>query len=302
MEANLRLVSSHLDLVSRVSFTLKRIVYPLESGHPSRQIDFVTARQLEHALQPPRPIAAIENAPQLPALPWESESHQKDQRDPEYATVPHLDSLNQNVEPFERRESRSLMLQRLDNVAVRINRWIPSRPYLNPARTQVVTLLFNLFYNNYEICELELPRQLEFPANHPPQNEIDLPIHDLESALRQELLKYTVLEDQIEQKRLHGPRVYPPHSPTSIRTTERTAPMPIPRRRSSGLPSPASLSPDLSNNNNYGQFSTSPDGFRTSLSTSPSHINSRRHSNAPSTSSLSQFQTTTLDQQIPVLM
>ncbi|KAL2065151.1 hypothetical protein VTL71DRAFT_4292 [Oculimacula yallundae] len=285
VSTNLRLVSSHLDLVSRVTLNLKLITYPLEQGHQAREIDYPILRQFEQALQPPKPIMAIGNRSHAVELPWQSRPRLAEN---EYTAILPLATRKQDQSVFHHNEGPGLISRRLDNLSMRVKRVetldsISESGSSETSDPSVYQLLRRLQDMREQIAEAV------GVLNHSnPQGDMTVVVAEPRTALQQELEAWNKLEERIERERLH-PAVGIIQPPTPSR------PIPIPSPRSSGSLSPLSSPYEGWSGSNYG----SPDRHRNSLSSSPGQPKPLSHSRTHS-SSFSRRQSFALERQLAV--
>ncbi|KAH6690219.1 hypothetical protein BKA61DRAFT_715633 [Leptodontidium sp. MPI-SDFR-AT-0119] len=286
VSTNLRLVSSHLDLVSRVTLNLKLITYPLEQGNQAREIDYPILRQFEQALHPPQPIRAIEGRSHAIELPWQNRPRLQEN---EYAAVLPQNTQGEDQGAFQQNEVRGLISQRLDNLSMRVKRVetldtiseLASPENSDPSVHQLLRRLQDMREQIAEAVGV---------LNHSnSQNDMTVVVTEPRTALQQELDAWNKLEERIERERLH-PAVGIIQPPTPSR------PIPIPSPRSSGSRSP--MTPPFDGWS--GPTCRSPDGNRNSLSISPGHPRPLSHSRTQSISSISRRQSFGLERQLPV--
>ncbi|KAH7364643.1 hypothetical protein BKA65DRAFT_142626 [Rhexocercosporidium sp. MPI-PUGE-AT-0058] len=283
---NLRLVSSHLDLVSRVTLNLKLITYPLEQGNQVREIDYPILRQFEQALHPPQPIRAIENRGHAVELPWQNQPRLQEN---EYAAIIPPNTGSGVEGAFHQNEIRGLISQRLDNLSMRVKRVeildsiseLGSSESSDPSVDQLLRRLQDMREQIAEAVGV---------LNHSNQKEMTVMTTEPRTALQHELEAWNKLEERIERERLH-PAVGIIQSPLTP-----SRPISIPSPRSSGSLSPMTSPFDGWSGSTYG----SPDRNRSSLSSSPSQPRPLSHSRTHSTSSTSRRQSFDLERLLPV--
>lgn len=288
VSSNLKLVSSHLDLVSLVSLNLKRVTYPLEPGRQAKEIDYPMLRQFEQALRPPRPLAVV--PPRQISLPWQTNGQNEHEKEAEYASVTRAAPMNQDGGRFDRDEVRGLISQRLDNLSMRVKRVdtletiSESGPSDGP-NPAVVSLLQRLRDMRGQISDAVGVLGLTGPS----QDSLPLVKADPEGALRQELEDWNKLEERIEREILHPPRRGDFNAGGS--TTQPIDILKPPRRTATS----SSLSPTVS------PFDASSSwGASRGLSPPSPMMRPRRNSRSLSTSSRSGSESVLLDHDFPI--
>ncbi|KAK0102538.1 hypothetical protein ONS95_006151 [Cadophora gregata] len=286
LSTNLRLVSSHLDLVNRVTLNLKLITYPLEQGNQAREIDYPILRQFEQALHPPQPIRAIEQGTQAAELPWQNTPRLGET---EYAAILPPNTPCQDQEVLQQNEVRGLISQRLDNLSMRVKRVETMDTISELGTSEIAEPSVNQLLKRLQDMRGQIAEAVGVLNHSSPQNDMSVAVTEPRTALQQELEAWNKLEERIERERLHPPIgiIQPPTPPR---------PIPIPSPRSSGSLSPMTSPFDGWSGPTYG----SPDRNRGSLSSSPGQPRPLSHSRTHSTSSISRRQSFGLDRQIPV--
>ncbi|CZT47244.1 uncharacterized protein RSE6_07783 [Rhynchosporium secalis] len=284
---NLRLVSSHLDLVSQVARNLKLITYPIERGNQVKEIDYPILRQFEQALQPPKPIGAIEDCSHTVQLPWQTRPRLAEN---EYAAVLPPKTRNQDQGVFSHDEGSGLISRRLENLSMRVMRRVETMDSISELESSensdpsVYQLLRRLQDMREQIAEA-----VGVLSQSSSRSDMTVVETGPRIALQQELEAWNRLEERIERERLH-PAVgtFQPAVPSR--------PIPIPSPKSSG-----SLSPLTSSYEGWSVSSCgSPDRSRTSLSSSPGQPRLLSHSRTHSTSSYSRRKSFALERQLAV--
>ena len=197
LSANLKLVSSHLDLVSLVTLNLKRVTYPLESAPQTNRIDYPMLRQFEQALLPPPPLR-----PQV--LPWIS-SGQQELKEVRYRAV--QNSANDQDLGLFYQNDRGLLSERLENLSMRFIRRVEtidtasSTESRNSGFPDVGSLLERLRDIRSQIGDaVGIGAAIE---NDLPLVETTAMTSEPQNALREELVAWNQLESRIQYEILH---------------------------------------------------------------------------------------------------
>lgn len=289
LSTNLKLVSSHLDLVSLVTFNLKRVTHPFEQGTQPKEIDYPMLRQFDQALRPPEPLRAIEGASHRESLLWRINDSQA-----EYATIPPPATNNREDGPFDN-DIRGLISRRLDNMSMRVRRveTIDTIAELDSSENHssvIVPVLQRL-----RDMRGQIGSAVGITEDPAAQNSVATITVEPEFALRQELDEWNHLESRIEREILHPGRVLT-HSPQNS-LAMCAKPIDIPSRRPT-----QSLSPPVSPFERWspGPSHGSPDSYRDYLSSSPNQLRPSSHTrnNSMSSSSPSPTQSIRLDHYI----
>lgn len=274
--SNHRLLTSHLDLVSPIIINLTR---------QAREINYPILRQFEHALEPPRPIRAIENTHRGSELPWEN---QRRLEEAQYATLPPPALSIQETGRFEQDEVRDLMTQRLDNLAMRA-RPVGTMDTISESGSQAPDPSVQKLLNRLQDMRGQIAEAIGAVIHVPPSNGA-VTVIEPKLAILEELEAWNLLEERLQRDRLHPPAgmVQPPTPPTR--------PIPIPSPRNS-----YSLSPVVSPHDGWtGSSSGSPDPNRQYFSSSPTHPRPLSKSRTLSTSSVSRPESVILESQLRV--
>ncbi|KAH7400086.1 hypothetical protein BKA64DRAFT_474350 [Cadophora sp. MPI-SDFR-AT-0126] len=286
LSTNLRLVSSHLDLVSRVTLNLKLITFPLEQGNHAREIDYPILRQFEQALHPPQPIRAIEHRAHAVELPWQNRPRLEEN---EYAAILSPNPAGQDQGPFQQTEVRGLISQRLDNLSMRVKRVETMDTISEFGTSENSDVSVHLLLRRLQDMREQIAEAVGVSNHSNTQNGMTVVVTEPRTALQQELEAWNKLEERIERERLHPPvGIIQPPTPSR--------PIPIPSPRSSGSLSPMTSPFDGWSGTTYG----SPERNRSSFSSSPGQPRPLSHSRTHSTSSISRRQSFGLERQIPV--
>ncbi|PQE14228.1 hypothetical protein CJF31_00006769 [Rutstroemia sp. NJR-2017a BVV2] len=211
----MKLVSSHLDLVSGVTLALKSVAYQLEPGLHTRQIDYSMLRQFEQALSPPRPLQQLECHNEL-QYPWS-------QRNVEGTPVAVARAL-----PILGSSERHVMSERLGNLAMRnlpIKRveTIHSESSATSDSTverPVDTLMSKLRAMREQIfdavgiqpTQVTLPTHIEIPSSQTGARD----------ALIKELEAWHLLEERIQREILHPAHFIVQSSTDPVPTTQKS--------------------------------------------------------------------------------
>jgi hypothetical protein len=257
LSSNLRLVSSHLDLVSLVTLNLKRVTHPLESGTSTSEIDYPMLRHLDQALRPPEPFRAIQAPSPQAGLPWNGCQHIQE------AGLSVLSSHHEcetDLNIVEESDMRGLISRRLDNMSMRFRRVETLESLPEDASAEGTSTTEGL------ITRLRNMRgQIGGAVGVSERDHVEVmheKIVDAGSALRHELEAWNNLEERIEREILHPARHLTP-GPDNTRSG--SAPIPIPPKNMAN-----SLSPPASLYNGWrGPTSSSPDNSRSFFSSSP---------------------------------
>lgn len=305
LSSNLKLVSSHLDLVSLITLNLKRVTHPLEPGSQINQIDYPMLRQLEQALAPPQPLRAIEYNHAV-QYPWQNQ-HGEDP--PMSVTRPTFSTKNDIQD--DRDERRYVLSQRLENLAMRRVETIDSiatiQPRAGTARPvdPLISRLQDMRGQIFDAVGIQ-PMQSNTSA-HGDQSSISEP----ENALLHELEAWNQLESRIQREILHPAhlRAQAPRSSTDSNNEDISCSQASPRSSgssfleitgsSSTTGSPLGTSPmsrflgvPYNNPNNTHGYFTSPHNSDSS----------RGHNRAFSTTSISPAPSIRVDPSIPVYL
>jgi len=294
MSSNLKLVSSHLDLVSLISLNLKRVTYPLELGQQAKEIDYPMLRQFEQALRPPRPIRALEDAPRELGLRWQRAQQREEA---EYASITRAAPSREHAGTFDQSEIRGLISQRLDNLSMRVMRMDTLETISEAGPDDVADPSIKSLLQRLRDMRDQIGGAVGIMNRSRPQNAMDLAVSEPEGALRQELEAWNLLEERIEREILHPPPRLGTLASSSVKSVATSKPMDIPKARPPHPVSPRSYSYDGWPGPGY---SSSPDHHRASLSSSPNLSRPLTHSRSHSTSSASGHQAVRLERDLPV--
>lgn len=295
MSSNLKLVTSHLELVSLVKDNLRRVTNPLELGGQAAEIDYPMIRQFDQALRipqalpRPQPMLSIEAGHAPSTLPWEGSPRSSNS---EFAVVPPMTSAAQHANGVDHNDIRDLIERRLDNLSMRVRRVeAPETIYENEDEEDqsIISLLEHLRTMRGRISNAVgvLRRQ----NSH---NELSLVANNPEGALKAELEAWDLLEERMEREILHPPRQARQQlAVTGAPQNGLTRPMDIPKRRTSSHGSQQDMWP--------GSLSSSPGSKRASYSSSPNQFRSLS-TRTGSQSSPSRPVSIRLDRSIPVTL
>lgn len=301
MSSNLKLVTSHLEVVSLVKDNLKRITNPLEPGRQASEIDYPMLRQFDQALRVPQalprpqPMLAIEAGQSRSVLPWERSraASELELVSAQYAASPPTTSVAQFANGVDHNDMRDLIERRLDNLSMRVKRvetleTISENEADEDASIQSLLEHLRQMRGRISTAVGVLRRQSS-------QNGLSLMANNPEAALKAELEAWDLLESRMEREILH-----PPHpvrrqiASIPIRQNGSTRPMDIPRRQT--------LSPRAQFDGWPGSMSSSPDHHRASYSSSSTQSRPLSHSRSGSHSSPSRPVSIRLDCSIPVTL
>ncbi|KAM3084845.1 hypothetical protein ACMFMG_003292 [Clarireedia jacksonii] len=217
LSSNIKLVTSHLDLVSLVTLNLKRVAYPLEHGLHTGQIDYSMLRQLEQALTPPRPLQLeYHNESQYP---WRQENGD---RIP-VAVARSLPILGSS-EQFDENERRHIMSERLGNLAMRRVETVHSVSSATSDSTverPVDTLISKLRAMREQIFDAVGIQSTQ--GTSPTHVEISSSQFGAQSALFKELEAWHLLEERIQREILHPAHLIVQSSTKPIAITQRSS-------------------------------------------------------------------------------
>ncbi|KUJ23970.1 uncharacterized protein LY89DRAFT_8011 [Mollisia scopiformis] len=298
MSSNLKLVTSHLELVSLVKDNLRRITNPLEPGRQASEIDYPMLRQFDQALRVPQalprpqPMLAIE-AGQVRPVPWEQTRSASQLVDAQYAVAQPVTSAAQNANGVDHNDIRDLIERRLDNLSMRVKR-VETLETISENEADEDASIQSLL-EHLKLMRGRIGNAVGVLRRQSSQNGLSLMVNNPEGALKAELEAWDLLESRMEREILH-----PPHpvrrqiAATSIQQNGPTRPMDIPRRQT--------LSPRAQYDGLPGSMSSSPDNSRGSFSSSPTQSRPISHSRSGSHSSQSRPVSIRLDQFIPVTL
>ncbi|KAG9234757.1 hypothetical protein BJ875DRAFT_483906 [Amylocarpus encephaloides] len=217
LSSNLKLVSSHLELVSLITLNLKRVTHPLDPGTEIPEIDYPMLRQFDQALRPPEPLRALQSASPRNQLPWAGPEYNMQGEQRSTASRPG----NPHHDPYNQTELRGLISRRLDNMSMRVRRVetlesLPEEGSTNSASTtqdllQRLQGMREQIGNAVGISDQDQPEFVTHLVSEP------------ESALRYELDAWNTLEERIEQKILHP-------IPPGLEVAPCSDPIPVPTR------------------------------------------------------------------------
>jgi hypothetical protein len=298
MSSNLKLVTSHLELVSLVKENLRRITNPLEPGRQSAELDYPMLRQLDQALRMPqalpRPqqrlaIEAGQSQPALlrtqdhaqPTLPWMQNQRQNELVEAQYAVAPPGTSAVQDADDIDHNDIRVLIERRLDNLSMRVKRVETLRTISENESDEIASdeiasdeiASIQSLLDHLRNMRGRISRAVGVLRRPTSQNELSVTAADPEGALKAELQAWDLLEERMGREILHPSRVV-------RRQTGPTELFDIPRRQSP-------LSPRTRHNSRSSSISNSPDNRRVSDSTPPPHSHPRSHRRGGSHSELS---------------
>lgn len=292
MSSNLKLVTSHLELVSLVKDNLRRVTNPLESGRQAAEIDYPMLRQFDQALRipqalpRPQPMLSIEAGHVRSALPWEQNSRESDL---EYAVAPPVTSAAQNANGVDHNDMRDLIERRLDNLSMRVRRVeTPETVFENEGAEDpsIISLLDHL-----RLMRGRIGNAVGVLRRQNSHNELSLVANNPEGALKAELEAWDLLEERMEREILHPPRQARRQLSVAALQNGPTRPMDIPKRQT------------LSQGPQYdpwpGSMSSSPGSKRASYSSSSTQNKPMRNGSHSSTSRPGSVQ---LDHFIPVTL
>lgn len=292
MSSNLKLVTSHLELVSLVKENLRRITNPLEPGRQSAELDYPMLRQLDQALRMPqalpRPqqrlaIEAGQSQPALlrtqdhaqPTLPWMQDQRQNELVEAQYAVAPPGTSAVQDADDIDHNDIRVLIERRLDNLSMRVKRVETLRTISENESDEIASdeiASIQSLLDHLRNMRGRISSAVGVLRRPTSQNELSVTAADPEGALKAELQAWDLLEERMGQEILHPSRVRRQTGPTEL--------FDIPRRQ-------PPLSPRTRHNSRSSSISNSPDNRRLSDSTPPPHSDPRSHRRGGSHSELS---------------
>jgi hypothetical protein len=292
MSSNLKLVTSHLELVSLVKENLRRITNPLEQERQSAELDYPMLRQLDQALRMPqalpRPqqrlaIEAGQSQPALlrtqdhaqPTLPWMQDQRQNELVEAQYAVAPPGTSATRDADDIDHNDIRVLIERRLDNLSMRVKRVETLRTISENESDEIASdeiASIQSLLDHLRNMRGRISSAVGVLRRPTSQNELSVTAADPEGALKAELQAWDLLEERMGQEILHPSRVRRQTRPTDL--------FDIPRRQSP-------LSPRTRHNSRSSSISKSPDNRRVSDSTTPPHSHPRSHRRGGSHSELS---------------
>lgn len=296
MSSNLKLVTSHLEMVSLVKDNLRRITNPLEPGRQQAEIDYPMLRQFDQALRVPQalprpqPMLAIEAGHTRAALPWEQTRRTSELAD---ATAPPVMSAAQNANGLDHNDIRDLIERRLDNLSMRVKR-VETLETISENEADEDASIQSLL-EHLKFMRGRISNAVGVLRRQSSQNGLSLMANNPEGALKAELEAWDMLETRMEREILHPARpVRRQIAPTPAPQSAPTRPMDIPRRQT--------LSPGAQYDGWPGSMSSSPGDHRSSLSSSPTQSRPISHSRSGSHSSPSRPVSLRLDHSIPVTL
>lgn len=304
ISSNLKLVSSHLDLVSLITLNLKRVTHPLDSSSQSNQIDYHMLRQLEQALAPPQPLRAIEYHHDI-RYPWQNQPGE----DPPMSITRSTTSIAHDG-PDDRDERRYILSQRLENLAMRrvetidTISTIQSRGRAERSVDPLISRLQDIRLQILEAVGIQPPQSDMLPHSEYSSSEFGP-----ENALLHELEAYIQAESRIQREILHPGHLtaQAPQLSTDSANEDTSYLQASPRSSGSSFPevaetsstSPLGTSPmsrflgiPNNNSNHYHGHSPSPHGSD----------DSPGHNRALSTTSTSSVPSIRVDPSIPVYL
>ncbi|PQE29223.1 hypothetical protein CJF30_00004264 [Rutstroemia sp. NJR-2017a BBW] len=213
LTSNMKLVSSHLDLVSGVTLALKSIAYQLEPGLHTRQMDYSMLRQFEQALSPPCPLQQLEYHDEL-QYPWS-------QRNVEGTPVAVARPL-----PILGSSERHVMSERLGNLAMRN---LPMKR-VETIHSESSTTSGSTVERPVDtlMSKLRAMREQIFDAVGIQPTQVTLPTHieilssqtGARDALIKELEAWHLLEERIQREILHPAHLMVHSSTDPVPTTQ----------------------------------------------------------------------------------
>ncbi|KAE8449371.1 hypothetical protein EG329_008272 [Mollisiaceae sp. DMI_Dod_QoI] len=299
VSSNLKLVTSHLEMVSLVKDNLRRITNPLEPGRQPAEIDYPMLRQFDQALgvpqalPRPQPMLAIEARHSQSAPPWEQTRRGSELPQEQYAVAPPATSAAQNANGVDNNDIRDLIERRLDNLSMRVKRTETLETISENEADEDASILSLL--EHLRLMRSRISNTVGVLRRQSSQNGLSLVANNPEGALRAELEAWDLLEERMEREILHPPRpIRRQIAATSTQQIEPTRPMDIPRRQT--------LSPRAQYDGWPSSMSSSPDNYRPSFSSSPTQSRPLSQSRSGSHSSPSRPVSIRLDHAIPVTL
>lgn len=288
-EANLKLVSSHLDFVSRITLNLKQVAYP--PGHQASQIDSFKLRRFEEALLPPPPLLAIEASPTVDPLllrvrrQGQLENGERELapavRAPTSAPAP---APAQRLEPLNQDER--MISERLENLFKRSG--VPTTEAGSSSANADVSPVVHQILERLWETRTKIGEAVGLPVGPITQTHILSMIDDPQRALLQELGVWHQFEERVQYEVHRRENLLAQAVTNPVRSSASSLPIAIPARRPS-IPSPShsrmSISPRDSSSDVYG----SPDSMFL-------------HNRTSSVSSVSISASIRLDRFIPVFL
>lgn len=201
LSSNLKLVQSHLELVSLITQNLKRVTHPLESNSEMNQIDYPMLRQLEQALAPPQPFRAVEYLYDT-QHPWQDQHGEDPPNSITRSTIPGQHSLQDDGI-----EKCYVLSQRLENLAMRRVETINYMPTTRRRGTErpvdpLISRLQDMRGQIFNAVGIK-PMQSNIPAHKEHSSSRPEP----ENALLYELEAWSQVETRIQREILHPARI-----------------------------------------------------------------------------------------------
>jgi hypothetical protein len=239
-ESNLKLVSSHLEFVSRITQNLKQVADP--AGLQPKQIDSSKLRRFEEALLPPPPLLAIEAKPTPASLPWlEREQRQIGYQTNEMVSPTSTKPLAQKLDPLAPDER--MISERLENLFKRSG--VPTIDSgQNSAHVDISSTVQQILERLWE-TRTKIGEAVGLPTGAITQAHVISMIDNPQRALLEELGVWNQFEERVQYE-VHRRENLLAQAATHPARTPTAASLPIPirhRRRSSGRISPSTSFP-----------------------------------------------------------